>query len=489
MLSGVSALDADKKMEEMPVERKDWLEQCSQAEKEALYRAEIENYMERMVLNNEGHIVFINEKYASEFGHHPSELEGIQFEELYSDRKAPVLLNLDDFATPYAPWDSVETEDRRSIFIRAPLCGENGEKVGDMIYDGQGWLQRYRSLYDKLNELMDEYEYLHPTKKRPPDASFIGSSPAIVKIKKEIFQVAKSNANLLIEGETGVGKEVVANEVFRASSRSGKRFVKLNCAALPQELIESELFGYAEGAFTGARRSGKKGLFEFADGGVILLDEINSLGLPAQAKLLRVLQERIVNPIGSTKAIPINVRVIAISNCSLEEMVREKSFREDLFYRLNVLHISVPPLRERTEDIPELVTRFIKRCNEEMDKNVEKIDPKVFSFLKSCPWPGNVRQLQNWVDRAMTTVWKNVITLDNFYWISEKAHKQASGAAGGISACIRPGVPLPEMMDQVEIQIIKAALERSGGNKSAAAAELGISRQMLHRKIRQFHIG
>ena len=222
---------------------------------------------------------------------------------------------------------------------------------------------------------------------------------------------------------------------------------------------------------------------------MILLDEINSLGLPAQAKLLRVLQERIVNPIGSTKAIPINVRVIAISNCSLEEMVREKSFREDLFYRLNVLHISVPPLRERTEDIPELVTRFIKRCNEEMDKNVEKIDPKVFSFLKSCLWPGNVRQLQNWVDRAMTTVWKNVITLDNFYWISEKAHKQANGGADGISACIRPGIPLPEMMDQVEIQIIKAALERSGGNKSAAAAELGISRQMLHRKIRQFHIG
>lgn len=465
----------------------DWLDQCSQMEKEALYRAEIENYMERMVLNASGRIVFINEKYASEFGRHPSELEGLQFENLFSECNAPVLLNLNDFATPYALWERVEKVNQRNVFVRAPLTAENGEKVGDMIYDGWGWLQRYRSLYDKLNELMDEYEYLHPTKKRASNASFVGSSPAIMDVKKEIFQVAKSNANLLIEGETGVGKEVVANEVFAAGSRKDKKFVKLNCAALPQELIESELFGYTEGAFTGARRGGKKGLFEFANGGVILLDEINSLGLPAQAKLLRVLQERIVNPIGSTKAIPINVRVIAISNCSLEQMVKDKTFREDLYYRLNVLHISVPPLRERAEDIPALVTLFIQHCNEEMNKNVEKIDPSIFSFLKTCPWPGNVRQLQNWIDRAMTTVWKNVITLDNFYWINRKTQIPADGA-GSLSVNFQPGVPLPQLLDQAEAQIITAALARCAGNKSAAAAELGISRQMLYRKIRQFHI-
>ena len=244
--------------------------------------------------------------------------------------------------------------------------------------------------------------------------------------------------------------------------------------------MESELFGYVEGAFTGARRQGKKGLFEVADGGVILLDEINSLDLLSQAKLLRVLQERIVNPIGSSQAIPIDVRVIAVSNCPLEEMVKNKTFREDLYYRLNVLHITVPPLRKRTEDIPELVAFFVNRCNAEMQKHVEKIDPQIFSFLETCPWPGNVRQLQNWVERAMTTTWKDLITLDNFYWIDKKEERPREEA--GVHA--RPGVPLPQLMNQIEAQIIRNALRRTGGNKKAAAAELGMSRQVLHRKIR-----
>ena len=466
------------------MDRKDWLDQRSALEKEALYRAELEYYSEKLVTNTEGRIVFINERYAQEFGSRPAELEGTLFEDLFLDAKAPVLLNISDFATPYIPGGEAEGAVKRSVFVRAPLLAENGEKLGDMIYDGHDWLRRYRSLYAKLNELMDEFEYLHPSKKRPAPDSFIGSSPAILQLKREILQAAKTNATVLIEGETGVGKEVVANEIFHASGRKDGQFVKLNCAALPRELVESELFGYVEGAFTGARRQGKKGLFEVADGGVILLDEINSLDLPSQAKLLRVLQERIVNPIGSSQAIPIDVRVIAVSNCPLEEMVKNKTFREDLYYRLNVLRITVPPLRKRTEDIPELVAFFVNRCNAEMQKHVEKIDPQIFSFLETCPWPGNVRQLQNWVERAMTTTWKDLITLDNFYWIDKKEERPREEA--GVHA--RPGVPLPQLMNQIEAQIIRDALRRTGGNKKAAAAELGISRQMLHRKIRQFQI-
>ncbi len=462
------------------MDRQDWLDQRSNEEKDALYRAELEYYSEKMVTNIDDRIVFINEKYADEFDRTPSEIEGMMFNDLFLDAKAPVLLDLSDFATPFVSHDDeTSKQPKRTVFIRAPLLTDKGEKIGNMIYDGYDWLQRYRSLYIKLNELMDEFEYLHPSKKRSVSDSFIGSSPAILRLKREILQAAKTNATVLIEGETGTGKEVVSNEIYRASSRSHKPFVKLNCAALPRELIESELFGYAEGAFTGARRHGKKGLFEVANGGVILLDEINSLDLPSQAKLLRVLQERVVNPIGSGDTIPIDVRVIAVSNCPLEEMVRSKAFREDLYYRLNVLHIQVPPLRARIDDIPDLVSFFVKRCNTEMQKNVTRIDPQIFSYLKTCPWPGNVRQLQNWVERAMTTVWKELITLDNFYWIEKKE------TAARNELDLPSGLTLHQAMEQIERKLIQDALERNKGNKKAAAVELGISRQMLPRKLHQ----
>ena len=465
---------------------KDWFDALLAKEKEALYRAELENYSEKMVLNIDGQIIFINEKYAAEFGKRPEELEGLHFEELVSQEKIPVLLDMNDFATPYIPHsDKVGFEQTYvPIFIRAAIYDETGQRLGDMLYDGRDWLQRYRMLNDRINRLMDEYEYLHP-KKGPTKADvFVGESPPVLKLKKEIMQVSKSNATLLIEGETGTGREVVANEVFRAGGLENRKFIKLNCAALPQELFESELFGYEEGAFTGARRGGKRGLFEAADGGVILLDEINSLSLSAQAKLLRVLQERNICRIGGEKPIPINVRVIATSNKPLEQMVKENSFRADLYYRLNVMHICIPPLRERIEDIPQLVRFFVERCNRDMGKHVDRIDPKVYSYLKLCKWPGNVRQLQNWVERAMASVWKNVLMLTNFYWISSST----DDTDNKITLMAQAGKTLPQMMDELEKEIIQNTLKLNGGNKQKTAKKLGISRQMLHRKIKQFHI-
>lgn len=358
--------------------QKDWFEKLAQSEKEALYRAELENYSEKMVLNTENRIVFINAKYAAEFGKHPEELEGTSFDELLSvsENYVPPLLELRDFASPYIPLaERIKSETRPAVFIRAPLTADDGSTLGYMIYDGRDWLQRYRSLFLKLNELEDEYQYFHLGKPRDMYSHFVGNSPVVTRLKHEIMQVSQTNATLLIEGETGSGKEVVANQVYHASKRRGKPYIKLNCAAIPHELMESELFGYEDGAFTGARKGGKAGLFEQANGGTILLDEINSLNLSAQAKLLRVLQERVVTRVGGGKTIPINVRVIAISNRPLEEMVAEGTFREDLYYRLNVLHIKVPPLRERLEDIPELVHLFVENCNKEMDKHVDTIDP------------------------------------------------------------------------------------------------------------------
>ncbi len=371
--------------------RKDWFTACSAVEKEALYRAELENYSEKLVVNGEGRIVFINEKYAAEFGKTPADIEGMTMAELFSRIKAPVILDIRDFDIPFIPHvDAVpgKSDGYIPIFIRSPLMDEKGAHVGDMIYDGQTWLRRYRGLYDKLNELVDEYQYLHAAKRSNTNARLVGSSTAVVQLKREILLAAKTNATLLIEGETGTGKEVVANE------------------------------------------------------GVILLDEINSLSLSAQAKLLRVLQERRVDRVGGDKSIPINVRVIAISNCPLEQMVAEGAFREDLYYRLNVLHIAVPPLRERTEDIPDLIRLFVQRCNLEMEKNVDQIDPKVYEYMQAQPWPGNVRQLQNWVERAMAATWKNVLMLSNFYWVDTR-----QPAAHLDSSLLKTGRQLPLPLD------------------------------------------
>ncbi len=467
--------------------REDWFSQCSAKEQEALYRAELENYSEKLVVNSEGRIVFINSRYAEEFGKKPEDVIGTMAEDFFTEHGRPPIFELNDFASPYIPYvDRINMADYHPVFIRSPLTDAEGVCRGFMFYDGQEWLKRYQNLYDKLNTLESEHQYLHLSKSTPENRHFIGDSPAIQQLKLEILHAAQNNATLLIEGETGVGKEVVANEVCRASARRDKPYIKLNCAALPQELIESELFGYEEGAFTGARRGGKAGLFEQANGGTILLDEINSLNLPAQAKLLRVLQERVVTRVGGNKTLPLDIRVIAISNRSLEEMVEENSFRGDLYYRLNVLHINVPPLRERSSDIPSLVHFFVRQCNEEMGKHVDKVDPQVYALLKGQYWPGNVRQLQNWVERAMATVWKNTLLPSNFYWTQRRQGSVPDDGELNLSAV--EGGSLAQMMERLESEIIKTTLRQCEGNKTKAAQLLGISRQMLHRKIRQFHL-
>jgi len=457
----------------------DWFSECSAQQKEALYRAEIENFSERMVVDLDGRIIFINEKFAAEFDKTPQTMEGQLWKEVIPPDEITAILDIQDFGNPYNP-----ARDRLSMgprsgqaFCRSPLCDNRGIRVGDIFYDGQDWLNRYRNLFSKLNELMAEQ---HDGKGKTTNESFIGECALIAAFRREIAQVAASNATLLIVGETGAGKEVVANEVFCRSARKDKNFVKLNCAALPQELIESELFGYESGAFTGARRGGFKGRFEQANGGVILLDEVDSLSLSAQAKLLRVLQEREVQPIGSESVIPIDVRVIAISNKKLEDLIEQGKFREDLYYRLNVLRLDVPPLRERKEDIPLFVRYFVEKCNREMDKHVDSIDHDVYTYLMSCPWPGNVRQLQNWVERAMSSVWKNILSLSNFFSV-KSGHGGLLTQEGQLSL---PGEgTLAEKMHLVEREIIQNALKRNRGNKRKTAQELGIARQNLYRKM------
>src|ERR1700719_488942 len=230
--------------------------------------------------------------------------------------------------------------------------------------------------------------------------NIIGASPAMEKLKQTIRTVASTQSTVLIYGESGTGKELVARAVHTCSPRAAEPFVSINCGAFPETLLESELFGYVKGAFTGANQN-KRGLFEVADGGTIFLDEIGEMNLTMQVKLLRVLQERCVRPVGGSDEIPIDVRVIAATNRDLERQVTESTFREDLYYRLSVIPVTVPPLRDRPEDLPLLVNHFLRKYLPAARKNIVRVQPDSLAALANYDWPGNVRQLENTIERAV----------------------------------------------------------------------------------------
>lgn len=305
---------------------------------------------------------------------------------------------------------------------------------------------------------------------------FIGQSPVWKGIDETIGSVADSNATILVTGESGVGKEVVARTLHARSDRAAGPFVKINCAALPENLIESELFGHEKGAFTGAVRS-KKGKFELANQGTLLLDEIGEMPILAQAKLLRVLQEREVSKIGSDEEIAVDVRVICTTNRDLQEEVQAGNFREDLFYRLNVIPMEIHSLRERQEDIPPLVYHFISKFNNEYGYSVDGIESDALDRLTSYDWPGNIRQLENCMERAMVFTRTGELTADKFPLGENKIAEPLTETSG-----IEAGMTVA----QVEKVLILKTLEDCEGNKTQAAQMLDISIRTLRNKLHEY---
>ena len=286
----------------------------------------------------------------------------------------------------------------------------------------------------------------------------------------------------MITGETGSGKELVAHSIHKLSQRSLFNFVSLNCAAIPNELFESELFGYEEGSFTGAKKGGKFGKVEIANNGTLFLDEIDNLTFSMQAKILRFLQEKEIYHVGGDFAIPINTRVIAATNQDPEELVNKNKMRKDLYYRLNVVEIKVPPLRERIEDIPEITESLVKTLSSAPErgvKTIEKIDERVYELLMEYDWPGNIRELSNIVERAVNRCYERTLKTEHFVDFRRRIDKESRSQMFSIGA----GKTLKEIKSEAEKCAVKAALSRNGGNITRAADELGISRQMLHRKL------
>ncbi|MBI4878987.1 MAG: sigma-54-dependent Fis family transcriptional regulator [Planctomycetes bacterium] len=307
----------------------------------------------------------------------------------------------------------------------------------------------------------------------------IGRSRSMLEIFEVIRHVAPTRATVLITGESGTGKELVARAIHHASPRRAMPFIAFNCAALPSTLVESELFGHEKGAFTGAFQR-RQGLFGAADGGTLLIDEVSDLDIALQAKLLRVLEERCYTPLGSTREIKVDVRIIAASNSDLAQAVRDGRFREDLFYRLKVVQIQPPPLRERREDIPLLAKSFLEAAIQEHGLRELRLDPDAVRLLQSHDWPGNVRELKNTLESAAVLARADVIGPDSLPF-----------ALGGERAPAQSDVELFHVgmrMDELERSAILATLEENGGNRTRAARMLGISLRTLQRKLREYNV-
>ncbi|MDD7417143.1 MAG: sigma-54 dependent transcriptional regulator [Treponemataceae bacterium] len=306
--------------------------------------------------------------------------------------------------------------------------------------------------------------------------SIIGKSSEMQKVFDMIRRVADSKASVLITGESGVGKELIAHAIHNLSSRKDKPMINVHCAALSKDLLESELFGHEKGAFTGAITR-KRGRFELANTGTIFLDEIGEIDQNTQIKLLRVLQERQFERVGGEETVTVDVRVVSATNRDLQKEIEKGTFREDLFYRLNVVHIHIPPLRERKEDIPLLIAHFLKESCEENNKKIEGLDNKVRSILYNYDWPGNIRQLKNCIESCVVMAQSNVITLDDL-----PPGINPTGDADSIK--IPFGIPLAE----AEKILIEQNLAFNSGNKSKTADVLQIGRKTLHRKIEEYGI-
>lgn len=338
----------------------------------------------------------------------------------------------------------------------------------------------------------EERRALRQTLKRSTESKeIVARSDKMLEILSFVEQVAPARTTVLVTGESGTGKELIARAIHNQSSRSDKPFVTVNSANLPTELLESELFGHIRGAFTGAFAA-KKGYFEVADGGSIFLDEIGTISIETQAKLLRVIQERDFTPLGDTTRRQVDVRIIAATNVDLKQAVEEGSFREDLFYRLNVIQISLPPLRERREDILPLAQHFIRKYTAENGKRIsDQLSPETLSALEAYHWPGNVRELENVIERGVIVARDSALDRSDLREEVLSPRRQPSQSGGQMSASqidLSDGISFYDEVNRFQIELIRRALEITGGHQSRAAKLLGMNTTTLNSKIRYYNI-
>lgn len=371
------------------------------------------------------------------------------------------------------------------ITNRIPIIKENKVvgAVGTVLFkdisEVRELAHQLLDLQSKINKYKGEIERIEGTKYSFD--SIITNNPKMEYLKKVGAMAGETNSTVLITGESGTGKELFAHAIHRASYRRNEAFIAINCAAIPRDLLESELFGYDRGAFTGARQEGKPGKFEIASGGTIFLDEIGNMPLEMQVKLLRVLEAKEFERIGSNKKIALDARVIAATNEDIEEQIKKNKFREDLYYRLNVMSIEIPPLRDRMEDIEPLAENILSYLLEEMKLGKKQLSREAIRILKSYTWPGNVRELRNVLERAINLASGKIILPEH---LSDRITKKTDYNREEID-----DLPLlKDIVAEAEVVAITKALDIAKGNKTLAAEKLGIHRTALYKKINKYKI-
>nr|WP_278276543.1 sigma 54-interacting transcriptional regulator [Anaerobranca gottschalkii] len=430
-----------------------------------------------LVVDKQGHITMISDAYSKFLGVNKDEVIGKHVTEVIENTRMHIVAQT---GVPEVA-DLQKIKGNYMIATRIPIIknGESVGAVGKVIFRN---VKELDTLYKKVSKMEKQLEHYKGQLKMLNTSKYsfnciVGKSNALEEVRGFAKKASLTDSNVLIIGESGTGKELFAHAIHNASSRSDFPFVKVNCAAIPNELLESELFGYEEGSFTGAKKGGKIGKFELADGGTIFLDEIGDMPLQMQAKLLRVLQEKEVERIGAIGAKKIDTRIIAATNQNLEVMVKEGKFRGDLYYRLNVLTLNIPPLRERPEDIEDLVIHMIDKLSNKLGKYVDKISPEAMEYLKKYSWPGNVRELENVLERAI-----NLIERDTTIQVIHLPEK----ITGQIP--LKKIKSLNEIIEEAERQGIIDALRACNNNRSEAARLLKISRSSLYEKMGKYNL-
>ena len=427
-------------------------------------KAVIDSVSEGVVsIDQSGIIIGSNSKFEEMFHLSKSELQEKKITEIF---KKEISL-LDVFRTGHEYFDREEFLSTRSVSVPSMITGRKILNKQGEIVSVVGIIKEKKEVYRLVNRIAGAKAVF-------TFDSLVHQDLQMAKIISMAQTVAGTDTRVLLEGESGTGKELFAQAIHNASQRHAGPFVAVNCSAIPRELIESELFGYAEGSFTGAKKGGKPGKFELADGGTLFLDEVNSMPLEMQVKLLRVLQQNEIMCLGGERAVPINVRIIAASNQSLEELVEEGRFRLDLFYRLGVVVFKIPPLRERITDIPLLFSHLLQKITESMGKSITYSPEELIPILCAYDWPGNVRELENYIERAVVLTHSGVLTAESF---PDKMTVKISGNLEDNSS---------SYLAIKEREAIQKILILFNGNISKTAKSLGISRNTLYTKIKTY---
>ena len=444
----------------------------------------LENLGSAAITDEEGRYVYVTQKRLANGSYRMEDMIGKYVHDIYPETMVDHVIKTKTPITMRPMMTKTFNGTQQAFVSYYPLI-ENDICIGCFLYTtffgmdaAVNFSQLVYELSQQISAAKREIQRLQTGPANYSTEDIVGESQAIRQLKNDITLVARTSSNVLIYGETGTGKELVAHSIHSLSPRYQAPFVRVNCSAIPSELMESEFFGYEDGAFTGAKKGGKAGKFERASTGTLFLDEIDSLPLSMQPKFLRVIQENEVERVGGNSIISINTRLISATNVNLEEMIRQKAFRQDLYFRLNIVEIRVPPLRNRKEDIPHLVRSHIRNMNAKLGLNVTDVHPSVMEMFFQYSWPGNVRELHNAIERAMNYAYEGTLMPSHF--------KSLYAALEQHSIAV-PSQAVRNSEEDSRAKII-AALQRCKNNKKAAAKTLGWARSTLYKRMRQYGI-